>query len=55
MSGGGGGRIDPEPTHLRHGHARTAPVASAAGGGWTSPDPTPGGAMGWEGAAGGGR
>ena len=39
------GAIDPQPARARHGHVRNSGIASAAGGGWTSHNPSPGGAM----------
>jgi hypothetical protein len=45
MMGAGCGDDEPDSALSRQGHVRSAWVGSAAGGGWTSHDPTPGGAM----------
>jgi hypothetical protein len=42
---GGWGAIGAQSARPRHGHVRSSRIASAAGGGWTPHDPSPGGAM----------
>ena len=42
---GGLGALGAQSARPRHGHVRSSRIASAAGGGWTSHNPSPGGAM----------
>jgi hypothetical protein len=42
---GGWGAIGAQSARPRQGHVRSSRIASAAGGGWTPHNPSPGGAM----------